>query len=273
MNPLVFEQPMYNFNGKKISSSDILAALQKVNVKAGDVIFVHSDVSAFGKLAKIDRDLFFQNLVDVFKESVGEGGTIIMPTFTYSFCGGKVFNVQKSASTVGALTEYFRKQSGVTRTNHPVFSVAVWGKNKRKFLKIGKDSYGKKSIFDLLRQSGGKLVFFGVSMKSSCTFLHHIEQSGDIPYRFLKTFKGVIVDKEKKYRDECTFFARYLDRETTYDFTDIITRLKREGAFRQSIIGNGAVIAVSSRDLFEIGFKMLQKNVYAFLKGKKTNEK
>jgi len=265
-------QPLYKANGKEIFSSDIIAALGKVGIKNGDTIFVHSDVSVFGKLAfPLGRELLLGALVEVLKRAVGREGTLIMPTFTYSFCKGEIYDIDKSRSTVGALTEFFRNQSGVKRNFQPIFSVAAWGKNKANYLKTGKDSSGKDSIFDKLLKGKGKIVFFGASFQS-CTFLHFVEQTQGVPYRHLKTFRGWIKNKQEKYRDECVFLVRNLNQEIIKDTSKLERHLNRKKLIKRVGLGTGEILAVNVTDLFREATRMLKRNAYYFLKGK-PNEK
>ena len=70
-------------DSEKIYYADIVDALCSANIEKGDIIFVHSDVSVFGKLGNVrDRDKFLDMILNAFKEAVGSEGTIIMPTFT-----------------------------------------------------------------------------------------------------------------------------------------------------------------------------------------------
>ena len=60
-----------------------------------------------------------------------------MPTHPklYEENGTLVYDIVRSPSTVGHLTEVFRKTEGVRRSEHPFSSVAVWGKDADFFLK------------------------------------------------------------------------------------------------------------------------------------------
>jgi aminoglycoside 3-N-acetyltransferase len=113
-------------DNRKIEICDIVEALSFI--KKGDAIFVHSDITPFGKLAITDRAWFFNSLIDSFLKVVGEDGVLLMPVFTYSFCKQETYDVQRSASTVGVLSEAFRRQPSVFRNMHPIFSVAGRGR-------------------------------------------------------------------------------------------------------------------------------------------------
>jgi aminoglycoside 3-N-acetyltransferase len=153
-------QPLYKADGREIYYNDIVNALKEVGVNENDTIFVHSDISVFGKLCITDRGFLLQSLVDALKESVGQNGRIVIPTFSYSFCNNDVFDIEETKSSVGVLSEYFRKQKDVVRTVHPIFSSVIWGGSKEELLDIGKDSFDEKSIFGKLHKKDGKLLFF-----------------------------------------------------------------------------------------------------------------
>ena len=101
---------LFKYEDREITDRDFIKGLKDIGVKNGDTIFVHTDVGVFGKLAETNRNKLLESFFEILKESVGEGGTIIIPTFTYSFCEGKDYDPKNSPSTVGIFTEFFRKQ-------------------------------------------------------------------------------------------------------------------------------------------------------------------
>ncbi len=258
-------QPLYEVDGKRIYYLDFVNALKKVGVDKEDTIFVHSDISVFGKLAALDRNFLLQTLIDAIKETVGEDAIIIMPTFCYSFCNGELYDVANTKSIVGVLTEYFRKQPDVSRTIHPIFSVVIWGKHKNNLLNIGKDSFDKKSIFGKLHQMNGKIVFLGAPFQS-CTYIHYIEQMHGIPYRYMKTFKGKIRMGDMEYKDEYTYFVRYLDKNVIFDTSRLEKHLLEKGLIKEVRLGSGRILMIESDVLFKEGCKLLDQDIYFFLK-------
>ncbi len=253
----------------KIYYNDIFEALCYANIEKGDIIFVHSDVSVFGKLGNIrDRDKFLGMILNAFKEAVGPEGTIIMPTFTYSFTKGETYCPETTPSTVGVLTEFFRKQNGVARTIHPIFSAAVWGKEKAYFTEgLSKDSFDDDSIFGKLRKKEGKLVFFGVDFHAM-TFLHHIEQKHGVPYRYMKSFTGRIKVGDKEYEDTYTYYVRYLDKNVITDASRFERYMLGRGVLKEVKLGYSAVKVARSNDIFDIGYELLNKDIFFFLKDK-----
>lgn len=260
---------LYSCENKQIYYKDIVNALHCANIKQGDIIFIHSDVSVFGKLGEIrDKDKFLGTILGAFKEAVGQQGTIIMPTFTYSFTKGETYCPETTPSTVGVLTEFFRKQNDVVRTIHPIFSAAIWGKDKAYFSEeLSKDSFNDDSIFGKLRKKEGKLVFFGVNLQAM-TFLHHIEQIHGVPYRYMKSFKGKIKVGDKEYEDSYTYYVRYLDKNVISDTSKFESYLLGCDLLREVKLGYGIIKVAKSNDIFDAGYKLLDQDIFFFLKDK-----
>jgi aminoglycoside 3-N-acetyltransferase len=257
--------PLYKDKNNQIYYSDFFNALKTAGINNNDIVFVHSDISVFGKLCNFGRNFLFDTLIGAIKEAVGIGGTILMPTFSYSFCNNEKFDVHNTKSTVGVLTEHFRNQPDVKRTIHPIFSISIWGKYQKKFLDIGKDSFGKKSVFYKLHKMNGKIIFFGASF-GSCTYIHYIEQTHGIPYRYLKTFRGKIRDYDREYDDECTYFVRYLNKTIITDLSRFERHLLMKGLMEEVKVGTGKILIVDADVLFKEGYKLLDKDIYFFLK-------
>lgn len=72
---------------------------------------MHSEVFNFGIL-KIPPKEFLKTILTTLFEIIGKEGTLIMPTFSYSFCNNKDYDKNISKCTVGALNEFFHKQWG-----------------------------------------------------------------------------------------------------------------------------------------------------------------
>ena len=207
-------------------------------------------------------------IIDCFLEVIGEEGTIAVPTFTYSFTKGEIFDVENTPSTVGILTEVLCKRKNAKRSVHPIFSVAAIGP-KAEFLtsNLDKTSFGKNSVFQRLLDIDAKYMFYGADM-GSCTFIHLIEKEFNVPYRYVKKFSGEIIANGIRYTDDYTFFVRYLDKNVDTHLYAFQTHLENKGAMIKVKLGNGYIRAINTKQLYDEGMKMLEKDVYYFLKTK-----
>jgi aminoglycoside 3-N-acetyltransferase len=254
---------LYSYNNRNITEADLLQGLHDVGVAQGDTIFVHSDIRTFGKPLLFGDELFAR-LVGVLELSVGKEGTVAMPTFSYSWGKGEVYDPAITPSTVGALTNYFRKQPGVVRSMQPFLSVAARGPQAQRCMRAGSDSFGEESIFATLRDLDAVLVYFGVTLGHSSTFLHYLEQEHKVPYRYMKSFKGTYIDQGVSKTGECTFYVRKLDADIENDLPRIEPWLREHNVLREVHVG-GIIASTRARDLYTQGMAYLDTDPLGLL--------
>ena len=202
---------LLEFRGKIFYDEDLKACFRKLGVERGDTLCVHTELFNFGK-AMLSKNEFLQSLLECFWEVLGENGTLLMPTFTYSFCKNEVYDKLNSRSTMGILTEFFRKQKGVFRTNEPIFSFAVAGFKQKAFMKDYDSCFGKGCVYDTLAKENGKIMFLGM-IDSGCTFTHFTEEQAMVSYRYFKNFTGEMIDEQGiKHKKSIKYYVRMLDR-------------------------------------------------------------
>jgi aminoglycoside 3-N-acetyltransferase len=253
-----------NDSGQPVAAFDFVRGLRAAGVKAGDTIFVHSEITAFGRLALFDRNKVFASLVGTLFEAIGERGTLLMPAFTYSFCNNEVFDRQRSPSKVGVLTEFFRTLPEAARTLQPIFSVCVAGHEKSAFADVSSDCFDESSIFGLLDRYNAKLLFFGAPIEA-CTFVHYIEQTHGVDYRYFKTFKGIVVDNGVEFESACRYYVRDLARDPQLDLATLKQLALRSGAAKESEVGHGKLLVIHAKELLSIGLELLSSNPHALV--------
>ena len=253
---------------KEFVLQDIVKVLKKAGIKKGDVLMVHADLARFGKIGEItDRKEFADVFIEAFLKVIGENGTLIVPTFTYSFCKNEIYDPDNTPSTVGLFTEELRKRKTAFRSIHPIFSVAAVGKRAKELTEnLSKNSFGKGSIYDRLSKiENSKYVIFGVDY-FSCTQIHYIEETLGAPYRYVKKFKGKIKNRNKLYNDEYEFYVRYLDKGIIPDFDKIENRLFKKGFLKKIQFGGAFVSVAKVSDICCEAKKMFKKDPAYFIK-------
>jgi aminoglycoside 3-N-acetyltransferase len=166
----------------------MLADLRAIGVREGGCLVVHSSFKSLG--------LTDASPVDVIRtliEAVGDGGTLMMPTFTYCYagiCDIGPYNPQTTASRfMGILPEALRRHPGALRSGSPTYSVAAFGRHAR-LLTEGKENVGglgRGSSFEDAYRLGAQILLIGVGNNRN-SMIHYAEcASGlpicDIPYR------------------------------------------------------------------------------------------
>lgn len=266
------KQPVIFTAEKDYTFADLVAVLKRAGIQEGDTVMVHADLQRFGRLADIkDRSAYASQFIDAFLSVLGESGTLVVPTYTYSFCNNQVYDVQHTPSTVGLFTEEVRKRFGAYRSLHPIFSVAAVGKKAKELTSnISKSSFGKGSIFDKLANTKqAKYVIFGVKY-FACTQMHYIEELEEVPYRYHKTFTGTIRNNGREYKDECDFFVRYLDKNVNPSFDKLERALVDQAKLTVVQLGFSSISVATIADICQVGIEGLLRDPQFFLKNKPT---
>ena len=147
-----------------------------LKIEKGDVILLTSDITDLFLQCQENGEIMDVNiLLDNFQEAIGEEGTLLVPTYNWGFCQGKAFDYKKTPSKTGAIGNAALRRKDFTRTKHPIYSFAVWGKDAVKLAAMDNiESFGPDSPFAYLEQVDAKNVFIGASLRNSFTYIHYI---------------------------------------------------------------------------------------------------
>ena len=226
-----------------LDKEDIIQAFRKCGIKTGSVLMLHSDAIFLAQTCPMPKKDRFALFFDALKEVIGPKGTLVIPTFTYSATRKEAFIVEDTPSTVGELTEYFRKLPEVRRSRDPILSVAVLGEKSKQFCEAGvDDTFGENSVFDLLDQCNAWLGC--VASKFLVTHTHYVEQKVGVDYRFFKNFRYKIIENGKEKNGVLKYYARELNRKTGMDLIHLEKRLKAKKQFHSEKIGRFSVSIV-----------------------------
>jgi aminoglycoside 3-N-acetyltransferase len=242
--------------------SRICEGLTSLGIKTGDVALVHSDAIVAGQF----RDLMGQQPLDVLiralQEVVGADGTIVMPTFSYSFTDNKPFDVLNTPSRVGMVTEYFRRLPEVKRSPDPIFSVAAKGRmaDDLTSIPVG-ECFGGKSVFAALRRLNCHVICLGCSLSNGGTFVHYVEKSHTVDYRYDKEFHGTLIWPDgRSTRETAVYYVRDLQRQSVVNLRRFQGRLEAKGLLSSGAIGRVKVLGVRAEDFFATAWKMLDED-------------
>ena len=102
-----------------------------------------------------------------------------------------MWDYNNSKSQTGIFSEYFRKKIAKKRTNHPIHSVAIWGKDIKKIPEHNsKSSFGKGSTWEWICNTKNVCnLSIGVSVHGGATILHYPEEFLRVNYRYFKILK------------------------------------------------------------------------------------
>lgn len=144
----------------------------------GDTVFVHSSID------QLNLGFPFYRVLPLLQQVVGTRGTLVFPTYpklpSYEFLRrGQVFDIKKSPSYTGILTEVARRQTNAVRSLHPTKSVCAIGPHARDLTSDHHQSpypYDVCSPYHKIIEVGGKIVGIGVST-ANMSFVHCVDDA------------------------------------------------------------------------------------------------
>ena len=234
-----------------VSKDDIKRGLRELGLGQGDIVVVHSALSAFGKVEGGAK-----TVVDALLETIGEEGTLLAPTQGR----GRPFDARKSPSTLGAISEEIRLRPGAERSLSPFMPAAAVGARAKELVEnhhlceapcIG-------SPYHLAAEAGGYVLLLGVDQDRNTT-LHVAEALFGAPY--LSDVEGQYVDRDGKVRVHRGILYPGPHR----DFIGIEPGLREAGNLRQTVIGTCVARIMKGKDLIEHCLEGLCKDPAFFL--------
>ena len=172
----------------------------QLGINKGDKVYVTSDVKQLlydlmQSGDETDLNILIDGLIDI----IGEEGTLVFPTFNWSFCKGETFDYYKTPCKTGSLGKLALKRDDFRRTKHPIYSFAVWGHDKDVLCSMtNKSSFGNDSPFAYMVEHEYRNLFIDKDLQHSFVFVHYVEQSVGITYRYLKDFTADYTDEKGK---------------------------------------------------------------------------
>jgi aminoglycoside 3-N-acetyltransferase len=252
------------------SKKDILIALRNAGLVKGDDILVHSNLGFFGKLDGNKESVdYCQAFAEAIFDVIGNEGTLIVPTFTYSFCWNKIFDLEKTAtSDCGIFSEYIRKKPNAIRTKDGIHSITAVGNNVEYYTHDPPEhSFGTNSFWERFLKKDGKICRFNLNPDFN-TFIHYVEKQLDVPYRFDKDFVGkMIIDGENFVGKNIHFVRDLNDERTVPDLSKLESKMKKMDLIKISNLGKGQILCYSSSDIFRVIENEMKEDPNFLIKG------
>lgn len=240
---------------------DIVDSLKACGIQIGDTIFLHSNIGFFGRMADVNNaEELCRNFMEAIQKAIGKEGTLVVPTFSYSFCHGELYNPFETPSDCGMFSEYVRKQNGVIRSLDPNFSIAAVGRLADYYTENPvHESFGESSFWERFLTKAGKIVC--MNMDCGSTFVHYIENRNQVSYRYNKAFNGILKDYEGVARKD--YFVHYVyDLDKPEDgpyFVRLNQKCHEANICKVSNLGKGTLLAMNSTEYYDFISETLKK--------------
>jgi len=233
--------------------NQIVSSLRNVGLKEGDSIFIHSNLGFFGKMKDAnnsnDYNEFFKNAIF---EVIGKNGTLVTPTFSYSFCNSEKFDIEQTPGICGMFSEFIRKKNESARSNDPNFSICAIGKYAKLFTEnCSSHSFGKFSFWERFLDKKGIVCNF--NFDSASTLFHYIEKMLNVNYRFDKKFQGELKIGEEFVRKEFKHFVYDKNKpEHAPNFEKFHNKAMELKKVKISNLGRGQITCITAENTLSI---------------------
>lgn len=255
-----------------LTQKDLLEGFKKCGMKKGDNVIVHASLSSLGFVVG-----GAETVIRALLESVGEEGTIIMPSQTWKNLDPSKgvhweepeewYDIIREnwpaydkyvtpAIGMGIVAELFAKWPGVKRSDHPARSVAAVGKNAEYITENHDLSniFGEDSPVDKLYKLNGYILLLGVGYNKNTSF-HLAETKADfVSKKFTEESSAILVNGKRewvKYRTQDVDDSDFILMGQVYEDENNINVYK---------IGQADVRYLEQRALVDWSVRWMEKN-------------
>ena len=246
----------------------------KTIIPKGSTIYLEIDLIKLKDFFyKKSHNVVLETLLNEFKKIIGKNGNLIVPSFTYSWGKDKkkrIFDIKKTLPRTGIFPNFLFSKKETIRTNDPMFSFLILGKDKKNLSAIGKSSFGEFSLFEKINKDKTYLISFGLD-RFDPTFVHYVEEYFDrnykkINYRFVKKYNGFFKKDKKLKKDFFYSFSRNFKFNMTYNEKKIKKILIKKKKLKIINFYSFKVFITLAKDFFHEGISGMKKDQFFFSK-------
>ena len=164
------------------TTSDLITEIDSRLDKDWQILMVHSSINGLLPMYKGNTLELLKALI----EYCGPSRTLVMPAFNFgedregargTLKRNPRFDLRRTPSQMGLLTELFRRSRGVLQSRHPVYRVAALGPQAEELIRGHEhvpSGMGKGTPFDYMAQYNARIIGLGKTFQVM-TQTHHVE--------------------------------------------------------------------------------------------------
>ena len=169
----------------RLDERRIRKALDECGTFRAEVLLVHSSLKACGAIEGGPA-----TVVSALRSWISDRATLVMPTHTWSYPDATgvapVFDFRSTPSILGAITDYYWRQPGVFRSQHPSHSLAAHGALADLLCtghELCETPCGSGTPYQRIAEGDSSVLMFGATMESY-TLFHTSEDAAQIPFLY-----------------------------------------------------------------------------------------
>lgn len=199
---------------KKYDAKDLVSLMQRMGMKEGSVVCIHSSMKEFYNYQGSAEELITEIL-----NIIGNEGTLVMPA--YPVGNNKpdfIFDIENDKTAAGYLAETFRKFKGVKRSLNVQHSVCAIGKHAEYLIKDHMschDCWDKDSPYYRMCELDALVFNLGMPREFFGTFSHCVESVLQYEHPYWAQFFNK--QKEYRYYDKDRTVQKYLAHTSTIE--------------------------------------------------------
>ena len=249
-------------------ANQLTAALRRVGLTESDTVLVHSNFDPLSGFKGTPMDV-----VNAFADFFGTKGNLLMVSIPFRgsaydyLAQNKVFDVRKTMSMMGLITEMFRRRPGTLRSLHPTHPVLALGKDAEWIVaghEFSRFPCGPGTPFEKFRQLRGKILFFDVGFEA-ITFFHYVEHlvMGDLPFPVYdeRVFEAAVVDAAGAKH---TVPTQAYSREYPRSAQKLEQEIFKAGKIQKGRVGNSRFLLVTAEDVVACQTAMVKAGRYPY---------
>lgn len=251
-------------------ATQLNAKLRELGIREGDAILMQSsfdDLNGFSGEAV--------EVIDCVLDILGPSGHLFMVSMPYSGAArdylreAKPFDVRRTPSQMGFLSELFRRRKGVVRSANPMHPVLAWGPRAEWIVEGHEElahSCGENSPFEKMLELDTKAFLFDVDL-DVLTFAHYLEhvlrETAPAPVYTEEPIETEIVDRTGTRRRIAVFpFAP--EAMKLRNFGVLYDEVLARKLVREARIGNTDLRLVKLRDVLACGTDLVRRGRHIF---------
>lgn len=240
---------------RSYGEEELTEALRAVGIREGDTVLLHAGFSPGNGFQGTTR-----GVTDTLLRALGSDGTLMMVSLPYRgssldyLQGLDTFDVRKTPSRMGLISEFFRRREGVVRSLHPTHPMVALGP-RAEWLVDGHEACpygcGPGSPFDKAVQVHAKVLFYDAPFKA-LTFFHwledHVRKEVGLPLYAEPPFQVRVVDADGIERTVTAYaYSKEIIRRRRFPVLE--AELRKRGIIRTRRVGNTMLHAADLDDI------------------------
>lgn len=239
------------------TQESLIHDMKELDINDESTLLVHSSYKSIGEV-----DGGPETVLDTLSTYMKDG-LLVLPTHTWEYINKEnpVFDVRKSPSNVGILTEKFRHRSNVYRSEHPTHSVAALGEEAGSFTE-GEYRHdtpcARGSVWGKLVDRNAQILLLGVDLTKN-TYIHGIEEWVDVPNRITDAHENlysILYSGEKVHVPS----RRHSGSHVSDHYWKVDEILLEEGAMKKGTFGDAEVRVVDAKKAADLLTELLTEN-------------